>query len=658
MLGIDTGGTFTDAVLIDEASSEASVIASAKAPTTHHDLAIGVGAAVSNVLGATGGAAPGDIALVSVSTTLATNALVEGHGEPAGLFTFGFSAADLARIGLNTAVPAELLVQFDGGHDAHGNARVELDSAAIETAAQDMASQVSAFAVAAQFSVRNPSHELAAAEIIRAASGRPVTTSHELSAKLDGPRRALTAALNARLLGTIDRLNRAVHAVLAEQSIDAPLMVVRGDGSLVSAEFAGQRPIETVLSGPAASVIGALHLAGLHDGVVVDIGGTTSDAAVIADGRPSITDGGAVVGAHRTMVEAVEMKTVGLGGDSEVRIDTRDSSGPVLLGPERAIPISRLAVEHPDIHRVLDQQLAAPMGLTTHGRFLVSIAPAEVALADAREVEVLARLQQGPLTPADAAPTGLDARAARRLQARGLVRLATMTPTDARAIVGHVDGVDAVAASKVADILARQTGPGGGVIAASGTELAATVVDRLIHQSAEFVLRTALGSDEISEAGGDDLIAASLNRRGGATRTAISLTSPLTAIGAPAAAYYPAIAALVGTEAIVPDFAEVANAVGAVVGRVRVRQSATVTQPTRGQYRVHLDDQPTFGSVENALNRAREMLQVATLAEAEEAGAATPELTETWDQKVAVIEGKEVFVEGTLTVEASGRPRL
>jgi len=657
MLGIDTGGTFTDAVLVDDATPAMEVVASAKAPTTHNDLAVGVGAAVENVLATIGGAAQ-DIALVSVSTTLATNALVEGHGEPAGLFTFGFSSADLERTGLDAAVAPELRRQFDGGHDAHGNVRVAIDVDAVQHAAHDMAAKVSAFAVAAQFSVRNPSHELAVAEIVRAASGRPVTTSHELSAKLDGPRRALTAALNARLLGTIDRLNRAVQAVLAAQSIDAPLMVVRGDGSLVSADFAAQRPIETVLSGPAASVIGALHLAGLHDGVVVDIGGTTSDAAVIVQGRPSITVGGAVVGTHRTMVEAVEMKTVGLGGDSEVRIDTRDRSGPVLLGPERAIPICRLAVQHPDIHDVLDRQLSAPTGLTTHGQFLVSIAPPEVVVADAREVGVLARLQNGPLTPAEAAPTGLDARAVRRLQGRGLVRLATMTPTDASALGGGVDGVDVAAATKVADILARQTGPGGGVIAASGTDLAATVVARLIRLSADFVLRAALDSDDIADTHGDDLIAASLDRRGTTTRTAISLTAPLTAIGAPAAAYYPAIAELVGVDVIVPPFADVANAVGAVVGRVRVRQSATITQPTRGQYRVHLGDQPTFGSVENARIRAREMLHASTLGEAEAAGAAMPELNESWDQKIAMIEGKEVFVEGTLTVEASGRPRL
>ncbi|MFT4987948.1 MAG: N-methylhydantoinase A/oxoprolinase/acetone carboxylase beta subunit [Acidimicrobiales bacterium] len=657
MLGIDTGGTFTDAVIVDD-DDASSIVAWAKAPTSHHDLAIGVADAVRKVLAEVGPERAGTIALVSVSTTLATNALVEGHGESAGLFTFGFSPAELERAGLGAAVAPALVVSLDGGHDAHGNERSPLDVSAIEQRALELADHVSAFAVAAQFSVRNPSHEQAAAELIRSVTGLPVTASHELSAKLDGPRRALTAALNARLLGTIDRLNMAVTTVLAHNNIKAPLMVVRGDGSLVSAAFAGARPIETILSGPAASVIGALHLADLDNGLVVDIGGTTTDVAVIVDGRPSITDGGAAVGSHRTMVEAVDMATVGLGGDSEVRIDTADVQGPVLLGPERAIPMSRLAIDYPSVHIVLDRQLAAPMALTSHGRFLVSTAPAGTELADHREALVLARLAAGPAPAGEVMTSALEQRAAVRLQTRGLIRVATMTPTDASAIVNFVPDVDTEAARKVATILARQTNPTGDVEAANPIALAQSVIDTLIRRSADFVLRVALDADNVDYFGGDGLLAASLAGHRKAASVQISLSSPLTAIGAAAAAYYPAVAAHAGTTSVVPDHADVANAVGAVIGQVRVRRSATITQPTRGQFRVHLHDQPTFGSVDKARSAATDLLQAAVLADAESAGAATPELTETWQERVAHMNGKDVFVEGTLTVEASGRPRF
>ncbi|MEM7096104.1 MAG: hydantoinase/oxoprolinase family protein [Actinomycetota bacterium] len=659
LLGIDTGGTFTDAVLVRDDGGRESVVATAKSPTTHHALELGLAGAIDAVLAAASSdASIGDIDLVSVSTTLATNALVEGHGESAGLITLGFTEAELGRAGLLDAVDEELIVALGGGHDAHGNERQPFPDDELRAAAATLGDRVAAFAVASQFSVRNPGHERAAAEAIRDVTGKPVTSSHELSARLDGPRRALTAALNARLLGTIDRLNRAVRSVLDERSIDAPLMVVRGDGSLVSSDFAGARPIETVLSGPAASVIGALHLGGTESGLVADIGGTTTDVAVVEDARPRIAPRGAVVGGYRTMVEAVDMATTGIGGDSEIRIDNRATGGPVLLGPERAIPLGRLVHRSPEIKDELERQLSAPVGLTSHGRFLVATELPSSELSDKRERQVLERLSAGPRTEAEAAPSGLDGRAAARLRARGLVRVATFTPTDAQAVLTGVDGIDRATANLAADVLARQTSSKGGVIAEDGRALAEQVVQRLVRRSAEFALQVGLSADDIALESGDGLLAAALDHHRGAVDVGIRLGVPLVAIGAPAAVYYPDVAALVRTEAVVPKHAEVANAVGAVVGRVRVRHSCTVTQPSKGQFRVHLEEQPTFGSVENARAAALELLEAAALVDAERAGAADPELASDWSARTAWVEGKEVFVEGTLTVEASGRPRF
>src|SRR5690606_37071265 len=145
-----------------------------------------------------------------------------------------------------------------GGHDVHGNAApLILDD--LEAALPELAPSVSAFAVCAYFAVRNPAHEVAVAGLIHERTGLPVTASHELSAKLGGPRRALTTLLNARLIAMIDRLVAATEGFLTARGIAAPLMVVRGDGALVSAAFARLRPIETILSGPAASIVGARH---------------------------------------------------------------------------------------------------------------------------------------------------------------------------------------------------------------------------------------------------------------------------------------------------------------------------------------------------------------------------------------------------------------
>ena len=119
----------------------------------------------------------------------------------------------------------------------------------------------------------------------------------------------------------IDRLVAATETFLDRRGIHAPLMVVRGDGALVSAAFARHRPIETILSGPAASLVGARYMTGLDNAIVSDIGGTTTDVAVLDKGRPRLDPNGATVGGFRTMVEAVAMRTFGLGGDSEVSLD-------------------------------------------------------------------------------------------------------------------------------------------------------------------------------------------------------------------------------------------------------------------------------------------------------------------------------------------------
>ena len=143
------------------------------------------------------------------------------------------------------------VVRVQGGHGATGEESAALDEAAVERAVSEHEARVEAFAVAANFSVRNPAHELRARQIIRALSRKPVTCAHELSSKLDAPRRALTAGLNARLTPQIQHLIEALSRVLAEESIDAPLMIVKGDGSLMKAEIALEYPVETILSGPA-----------------------------------------------------------------------------------------------------------------------------------------------------------------------------------------------------------------------------------------------------------------------------------------------------------------------------------------------------------------------------------------------------------------------
>jgi N-methylhydantoinase A/oxoprolinase/acetone carboxylase beta subunit len=253
-LGIDTGGTYTDAVLLDPADR---VLAAAKALTTRHDLAQGIGEAVRGVRAHS--TAP--IGLVCLSTTLATNAIVEGRGGRAALLLVGMAEDALRRGGLERALGDAPVGRIAGGHRADGSEHHPLDHAGAEALVARLAPEVESFAVCGEFAVRNPAHERAVAAIARAA-GRPVTCSHALTARLDAPRRALTSWLNARLIPEIATLIDAVSGQLTELAITAPVMVVTGDGSLIGVELARLRPVETILSGPAASVVGAAFLAG------------------------------------------------------------------------------------------------------------------------------------------------------------------------------------------------------------------------------------------------------------------------------------------------------------------------------------------------------------------------------------------------------------
>lgn len=670
LLGIDTGGTFTDAVLVASGPDGDRVLTTAKAPTTPHDLAVGVAGATKSVLaGLPDGCAPSDIGLVSVSTTLATNALVEGHGQPVAVLALGFSAAELDRAGVAGVCGPDAVVELPGGHDAHGNERGEFPAEAVADAARALDARASAFAVIAQFSVRNPAHERRAADLVREVTGKPVTASHELTARLDGPRRALTAVLNARLLATIAELNRSVATEMAAAGIDAPLMVVRGDGSLVSAEFAARRPIETILSGPAASAVGALHLTGFDTGLVADIGGTTTDVAVVVDGGLALGGRGAVVGGWPTLVEAVDMATTGLGGDSEVRIDERADGGPIVIGPDRALPIGRLAVDHPEIVVELTRQADSVDTRSGDARFVVLVGAVDSAGLEEREAKIVASLESGPRPEIEIAPSAGDRLALGRLRKTGRVRVATFTPTDALLVLGRGGNesesgpgplaADLHACRLAAQILGRRPGSGGRPVAGHGEDLAAMVLDRFGRASARFLFQCGLEADRVTDAGQvGDVFETALDHGGRLTQIQMALVNPVASIGALAASVYPDVARRLGTTAVVPEHAEVANAIGAVVGGVRIRRRATITQPSKGQFRVHLEDQPTFGSVDNARAAATEILDAAIRVEAQAAGGVQVEISTDWSERTAVVNDKEVFVEGTLTIQASGRPSL
>ncbi len=331
----------------------------------------------------------------------------------------------------------------------------------------------------------------------------PATASHQLTSKLGGPRRALTTLLNARLISMIDRLIEATEGFLASRSIEAPLMVVRGDGALVSAAFARERPIETILSGPAASLVGARHLTGLDNAVVSDIGGTTTDVAVLDKGRPRLDPEGATVGGFRTMVEAVAMRTFGLGGDSEVSLEEGALEPRILLGPRRLVPLALAGQQHGEIVvRELERQLRAPNPGRLDGRFAFRTgAPDRLAAGlDANEAKLFAAIKAEPQPLDRLLTSNAQSATLSRLVGRGLAHIAGFTPSDAAHVLGLQSNWNAETARLGAELFARRRDGRGQPLAANPEKLARRVLIALTRASADVILETAFAEDGLDGA--------------------------------------------------------------------------------------------------------------------------------------------------------------
>jgi N-methylhydantoinase A/oxoprolinase/acetone carboxylase beta subunit len=667
LLGIDTGGTYTDAVLFDDETD--AIVSSAKALTTKHDLALGIRGALEAALSDT----VLDIQLVSLSTTLATNAIVEGQGSPMCLLLLGYPQDALGRSRLREVVGGDPVVFIDGGHTVTGEEQMALDLEAARRAIEMYAGEVAAFAVSGYFAVRNPAHELAVRSLVHELTGLPVTCGHELSSNLDAPRRALTAALNARLIPLLQQLILAVRDMLAERDIHAPLMVVKGDGSLIDAQVALERPVETILSGPAASVVGARHLSGEDEVFVVDMGGTTTDIALLRDGQPILNLEGATVGGWRTMVEAVAVHTLGLGGDSEARLDRADE---LLVGPQRVVPLSLLAYQFPQVLDVLRRQLAEPTPDLFDGQFALRQRPLRSGRGSLSEAqaELWDKLADGPLSLIDLFRglriTYFHRRALARLVERGLVVMSSFTPTDAAHVLGYHHDWSVEAAQLGAGLWARLTsqvdGPGNGsddveafcrrvmqqVTVQSGRALVSAALAEshgVNLEEHELLRKLFVDQSLMADGGGDSLL-----------DIALTLRRPLVAIGAPVATYYPAVAQSLRTRLHIPTHAEIANAIGAVVGGVR--QSVHVlVKPLEEEegFRVHL---PTgiqdFADLEEAAAYATEQANLWAETHARRAGAVDVQLLTRREDRVVRLQNEDVYFDTLVTATALGRPRL
>lgn len=334
VIGIDTGGTYTDAVLLDtDTNGMKKIVGKAKAFTTHERLEEGIAQSLEKLLetvyGPEGKAGFGKIDKVVLSTTLATNAIVENRLHETGLIIVGDEPGG--------KIAARYIERVPGKINIKGRVLVNVNRKAVEEALKRMLPNVEAIAISGAASVRNPAQEHEVRDIIRENCDLPVLCGSEFVHELGYLERTNTVIINAGLLPIINRFLEAIDYVLSDMNIDAPVFVVKGDGSMASKEFIKKRPIDTALSGPAASMIGTINLTGIENAIVADMGGTTTDTGVVKGKRVELSDEGAEVGGWRIKIKSAKLYTFGLGGDSLVSFE----NGKIKIGPRRTLPACR-----------------------------------------------------------------------------------------------------------------------------------------------------------------------------------------------------------------------------------------------------------------------------------------------------------------------------
>jgi N-methylhydantoinase A/oxoprolinase/acetone carboxylase beta subunit len=319
LLGLDVGGTFTDGVAI----AEGKIVSMVKTPTTHGNLLQGILTAVDKVVEDTGSRVFERIAL---STTIVTNALVEGNIEKVGLCIMPGPGMNILEV-----LPVEPYI-LSGYIDHRGREVAKAKQEEVAAACRHF-SQCDVFAVSGKFAVRNPQVELTVAEWIKQ-QVNPIHTSvgSEVSGALNFLRRTNSAYYNAAVWRHFNGFATAVEEALRARGISAPVDVLKADGGTLPLSVARKYPVEAIFTGPAASVLGIMAMNGTNlPAVSLDIGGTTTDIALWEKGLPLFREQGASVGDYVTAVRAFRLKSVGVGGDSFAR----QEDGVIKVGPMR-----------------------------------------------------------------------------------------------------------------------------------------------------------------------------------------------------------------------------------------------------------------------------------------------------------------------------------
>ena len=671
-IGIDTGGTCTDAVAINLDTQE--FLAKGKTLTTREDLSIGIGKALDML--------PKeyvrDAVLVSLSTTLATNACIEGKGCRAKLVVFGLPEEYGTRMHApeNYNLKPENTLWVDTHGSADGLMVDEPDWEALFSDYEDWLKDSDALSACEIWSDDTGApNEKRFKELEESRIGKKCVISSELTGGVNVFARGCTALLNARLFPIVKEFIDAASKDFAERGCKAPIMVVRSDGTLMSKELTLSRPVETMLCGPAASVLAGKSFADSSNYIIIDMGGTSTDVSVVTGGKPVMSKDGIRLAGWATSVKGIKVSPYNLGGDSAVRLESKQPK----LFPRRNRSVCSAALEFPQIKKDLERLIIKdhynPHPL--HEFFYLVKEPDLSKHYSMQELRLIDACRKGPLMLHDLdEKTGIDVYSldSERLETEGVLLRIGLTPTDFMHIKGDYLEYDREASMLAARYMLKSMGRP--ATEAEALLLADEVYELVEEKMYENIVSICLErsyerefKEGISEQTGFLIKQAWKNRntgtKAGLLAGAYATEYTLIGIGAPTHLFLPEVAKALGAPYILPENAEVANAIGALKAELAATVEIHITERFSNDlgrffYIVHAPSGSTrLETREEAVDLAKKEGEAAALAEARARGARGNIRVSSWEhQKVIRAKGGErvnfglsVFAEAKVVFE-------
>ncbi len=640
-LGIDAGGTYTDAVIVD--IQKATVLAKSKARTTHCDLSIGLREAVDMVLGVLEDD-NFEPRLVGVSTTLATNSVLEGKGGRVGLIGLGWKPEEGQEFG------ARKQYFLSGGHDVRGRMQDSLDLVGVRSAIEEMANSVDSIVVSGLFSVYNSLHEIEVKRLIIERCDIPVVMGHELTGELGIYERTVTGVLNAGLIPVLSDFLKKVQEIMDRRGFRAPIMIFKGDGTLMNIKAAIRRPVDTLLSGPAASAMGGKLLSGRDNCIVIDIGGTSTDIAVVENGRSRISADGAIVGSWPTRVEAVNAWTVGLGGDSEIWVSKKQG---LRIGPQRVTPLCFAASSFPGLVEKM-MELGEARFIFAPPRMFDRLSSSEQKIVDHLWANGPKTLDELKLALAEIYLMEMHIRS---LWSQGAIEIIGLTPTD----VLHAAGIYTEGDTKASELGIRIFAI---ALNMKESELTKKIIEMVSSRIAEELVKKVL-SDEFGELPRSDVLQQMIERMSGSRsypnfEMKVKIGHPVIGLGGPAGAFIPSLAERLDANVVIPDNFDVGNAIGAVCGHVSEFVDVFVYPRDKGYAVYSVFSTPIFYTLErDAITKAKEMASLHALERARNVGGFDLNVEfkiEEEREKSESVLGKDALLQMRVRARAVGKP--